>query len=53
MSATAGQAGPEQAAPPAAERTIATKLGLQAGQVVQELGYDEDCDQDLRIASRR
>ena len=49
MSATAGQAGPEQDAP-AAQRTIATKLGLAPGQVVQELGYDDDCDQELRIA---
>ena len=49
MSATAGQAGSEQAAP-AGERTIATKLGLKAGQVVQELGYDDDCDLALRTA---
>ena len=50
MSATAGPAGPEQDAPSAAQRTIATKLGLQPGQVVQELGYDDDCDHDLRSA---
>ena len=50
MSATAGQAGPEQDAPPAAQRTIAGKLGLQHGQVVQEIGYDDDCDQELRAA---
>jgi hypothetical protein len=24
------------------------RLGLQSGQVVQELGWDEDCDDDLR-----
>lgn len=49
MSATAGPAGPDQAAP-AAERTIADRLGLKPGQVVQELGWDEDCDQELREA---
>jgi len=27
----------------------ASRLGLVAGQVVQELGWDEDCDDDLRI----
>lgn len=26
----------------------ARRLGLQSGQVVQELGWDEDCDDDLR-----
>jgi hypothetical protein len=26
------------------------KLGLRSGQVVQELGWDEDVDEDLRIA---
>src|SRR5829696_9972241 len=26
----------------------AQRLGLQSGQVVQELGWDEDCDDDLR-----
>lgn len=26
----------------------AGRLGLQPGQVVQELGWDEDCDDDLR-----
>ncbi len=26
----------------------AHRLGLQSGQVVQELGWDEDCDDDLR-----
>jgi hypothetical protein len=50
VSATAGQAetGPE--APLAGERTIATRLGMSPGQVVQELGYDEDCDHELRTA---
>lgn len=27
----------------------AQKLGFRPGQVVQELGWDEDCDDDLRI----
>lgn len=40
MSASAGNA--------AGERQLADRLGLRAGQVVQELGYDEDCDEDLR-----
>jgi len=50
VSATAGHAGPEQDTPPAAQRTIATKLGLKPGQVVQEIGYDDDCDLELRTA---
>jgi hypothetical protein len=29
-------------------RHVAGRLGLREGQVVQELGYDEDCDEDLR-----
>ena len=29
-------------------RHLAGRLGMSAGQVVQELGYDEDCDDDLR-----
>lgn len=42
MSATAGHA---------EERTNpASRLGFQPGQVVQELGYDEDCDEELRDA---
>ncbi len=31
-------------------RQPAARLGLQAGQIVQEIGWDEDCDDDLRIA---
>ena len=31
-------------------RQQAGRLGLQPGQVVQELGWDEDCDEDLRVA---
>ncbi len=30
------------------QRTLASKLGITAGQVVQEIGYDDDCDEDLR-----
>lgn len=40
MSATAGQAQDQ--------RSLAERLGLKPGQVVQELGYDEDCDEQLR-----
>jgi hypothetical protein len=29
-------------------RQLAGRLGLRQGQVVQELGYDDDCDDDLR-----
>ncbi len=42
MSATAGHA--------EGERTLATRLGLRAGQAIQEIGYDDDCDDDLRAA---
>lgn len=34
----------------AEERTLAVRLGFQPGQVVQEIGYDEDTDQELREA---
>lgn len=40
MSATAGQA--------QGERGLAERLGLKPGQVVQEIGWDEDSDQELR-----
>ncbi|MEW9553198.1 DUF3052 domain-containing protein [Nonomuraea sp. NPDC050783] len=40
MSATAGQA--------QGERGLAERLGLKPGQVVQEIGWDEDVDDDLR-----
>jgi Protein of unknown function (DUF3052) len=39
VSATAGNAEGER---------LAGKLGFQKGQIVQELGYDEDCDDALR-----
>ncbi|HEV7930786.1 MAG TPA: DUF3052 domain-containing protein [Actinomadura sp.] len=40
MSATAGQA--------QTERSLAERLGFKAGQVVQEIGFDDDCDEELR-----
>ncbi|MEV0596146.1 DUF3052 domain-containing protein [Nonomuraea cavernae] len=40
MSATAGQA--------QSERGLAERLGLKPGQVVQEIGWDEDVDDELR-----
>lgn len=40
MSATAG--------PAEGQRNLADRLGLQPGQVVQEIGYDDDCDEELR-----
>ena len=39
MTATADNAGGDR---------LAGRLGLRAGQVVQELGYDDDCDAALR-----
>jgi Protein of unknown function (DUF3052) len=30
------------------ERQLAWRLGLRQGQVVQEIGYDDDCDDALR-----
>ncbi|PPK95391.1 Protein of unknown function (DUF3052) [Kineococcus xinjiangensis] len=37
-------------ADPAADQTAVAKLGFKHGQVVQELGYDEEVDQDFRTA---
>jgi Protein of unknown function (DUF3052) len=42
VSATAGQA--------QTERSLAERLGFKAGQVVQEIGYDDDCDEELRAS---
>jgi hypothetical protein len=42
VSATAGNA--------EGQRTLASRLSIRPGQVVQELGYDDDCDNDLRRA---
>jgi hypothetical protein len=41
VSAAAGASGDSQ---------VASKLGLTAGQVVQEIGWDDDVDDDLRVA---
>ena len=35
-------------ADPAADQSLATRLGFKPGQVVQEFGYDDDVDHDLR-----
>ncbi|MEU5882263.1 DUF3052 domain-containing protein [Spirillospora sp. NPDC047279] len=40
MSATAGQA--------QSERSLAERLGIKPGLVVQEIGYDDDVDEELR-----
>jgi len=42
VSATAG--------PAEGQRGLADRLGLKPGMVVQEIGWDEDCDEDLRTA---
>jgi hypothetical protein len=42
VSATAGQAQDQ--------RHLAERLGIKPGQVVQEIGYDDDCDDELRDA---
>ena len=34
----------------AAEQSMAGRLGLRPGQVVQEFGYDDDVDDELRAA---
>jgi Protein of unknown function (DUF3052) len=40
VSATAGQAQDQ--------RDLAERLGIKPGHVVQEIGYDDDCDESLR-----
>jgi Protein of unknown function (DUF3052) len=42
VSATAGNA--------ASQRSMVDRLGITPGMVVQEIGYDEDCDDALRSA---
>jgi hypothetical protein len=42
VSTTAGNAG--------SQRSLADRLAIQAGMVVQEVGYDDDCDEELREA---
>ena len=41
MSATAGQAQDQ--------RDLAGRLGIKPGQVVQEIGYDDDCDEQILV----
>jgi hypothetical protein len=43
VSATAGQAQDQ--------RDLAERLGIKPGHVVQEIGYDDDCDEALRISA--
>ena len=51
MSATADQAGADQAVEAESVDTQpAIRLGFTPGQVVQEIGYDEDIDDELRAA---
>jgi hypothetical protein len=53
VSATADHAdGKGSGGPSGASNTGASRLGLEAGWVVQEIGYDDDCDDDLRDAIR-
>ena len=33
-----------------AQRGLAARFGISSGQVVQEIGWDEDVDDDLRAA---
>ena len=47
MSATADHADGKSGVP-----NIASRLGLEAGWIVQEIGYDDDCDDNLRDAIR-
>lgn len=48
MSATADHADGKSGVP----NNMASRLGLEAGWVVQEIGYDDDCDDDFRDAIR-
>ena len=49
MSSTAGSGSTQQQGT-APATTLAGRLGLSAGMVVQELGWDNDTDDDLRVA---
>lgn len=49
MRATADDAGSGTSADDA-QRTLAGKLGVRPGQTVQQLGWDQDCDQALTDA---
>ena len=37
----------------AGQHTLADKLGVAPGAIVQEIGYDDDCDDDFRDAIRQ
>ena len=52
MSATADHADGKGGSVPSSAPNMASRLGLEAGWVVQEIGYDEDCDDTLRDAIR-
>lgn len=41
---------PDPPASPPAGSSIAARLGVRAGMVVQELGYDEDTDESVAVA---
>jgi hypothetical protein len=48
VSATADHADPARLLPEGADSAVAARLGFTAGQVVQEIGYDDDADEELR-----
>ncbi|TCO35502.1 DUF3052 family protein [Kribbella steppae] len=48
MSATADHADGKSGGP-----TMASRLGLETGWIVQEIGYDDDCDDEFRDAIRQ
>lgn len=48
MSATADHADGKSGGP-----NMATRLGLETGWIVQEIGYDDDCDDEFRDAIRQ
>jgi DUF3052 family protein len=50
VSATADHADGNGNGVPAGTPSTASRLGLEAGWVVQEIGYDEDCDDEFRDA---
>jgi hypothetical protein len=52
VSATADHADGKGSGVPSGVSKIASRLGLEPGWVVQEIGYDDDCDDDLRDAIR-
>jgi Protein of unknown function (DUF3052) len=48
VSATADHADGKSGGP-----TMASRLGLETGWIVQEIGYDDDCDDEFRDAIRK